>query len=160
MPGDPSQTDHSLDPRSYSLAGGCVYRVSNAERRSAAECGATLHGADSTRQARVLALDLLGRGVVVVLAARGGGASRSSRPGPPDDHEATGDVAAHQVPDDCSRRWDQEDQAEDVGDEAGGEQEGAADRDQQPVGDLPAREAALGQGGVEAAPGAAALVAQ
>ena len=42
----------------------------------------------------------------------------------------------------------------------GVEQQGAADRDQQAVGDLPAGEAALGEGLVEAPPGAAALVAQ
>ena len=51
-------------------------------------------------------------------------------------------------------------QADDVGEEAGRQQQGAADHDQHAVGDLLAGEAALGERLVEAPPGAAALVAQ
>src|ERR1700709_994966 len=104
---------------------------------------------------------LFGRRVDVVVARRA--AARSARraaaghPQPhdrePPDREPLQD-AAHDRP----GGRDQQDQAEDVGDESGSQEQGAANDDQEAVDHLLAGEAALRERLVEAAPGTATLV--
>src|SRR5689334_14174611 len=111
-----------------------------------------------TREMPALGVHLFSRRVVVV--APGRRCPVAARDRAADDDEALADVSAQQAAHERPCGWDQQDRPEDVGDEAGCQQEGAADRDQQAVSDLAAGEAALGKRLVEAAPGAAALVAQ
>src|SRR5260221_11025520 len=94
------------------------------------------------------------------------GAGAALRPWPgtaarhADDREAAHGDGAEQAPRDRPRRRDQQEQADDVGEEAGGEQEGAADHDQDTVGPPLAGGAPFGGSLVETPPGAAALVAR